>query len=117
MKRSLFIYLMIFTAIALWSHSPSSFNIDYRDNMLTIEAIHSVNNPGKHFIEKMTIHLNGEEIIMQQFKAQTDGSKQEAVYRIEGLTAEDKLKITAYCNISGKRVIDWSIPQEDSDED
>ncbi|MFO8061300.1 MAG: hypothetical protein R6U31_00055 [bacterium] len=117
MKRSLFISVMIFLAIGVWSHSPSSFSIDYQDNILTVESIHSVKNPGKHFIEKLTIHLNGEPVIVQEFKAQSDSDKQQALYRIEGLAAEDKLKITAYCSISGKRVIDWSIPQEDSDED
>jgi desulfoferrodoxin (superoxide reductase-like protein) len=49
------------------------------------------------------VELNGKEIIQQLFKRQTDGQEQKVMYVIVDAKEGDKITVTAYCNIAGKK--------------
>jgi hypothetical protein len=49
------------------------------------------------------ISIGGKEIIRQEFNSQTNDKSQEAVYLIRDVRNGDRIEVTAYCNITGKR--------------
>lgn len=99
----LFFGLIVASANA-YAHPPSEVNIEYSEElrMVSIVVLHPVSNSGKHFINKIIIWLNTEEIIQHKIGAQDDNRYQSAAYMIPDAKAGDVIAAEAYCSISGK---------------
>jgi len=89
----------------VFAHPPKGIELVFESNtkVLRVNISHFVDDPAKHYIEKVVVELNGEEIITQTFKMQTDKQTQEIMYVVVGAQEGDKIAVTAYCNISGKK--------------
>lgn len=98
-------WCMFMLAEVCVAHPPDEVSLEFNAEtaMLKVEVRHSVNKVAQHFIDKVVIVLNGEEIIEQKFTVQGSKEIQEACYTIPGIKNGDELKVTAYCNISGKK--------------
>lgn len=102
---SLILFFGLIVASAnVYAHPPSEVNIEYSGElkMISIVIVHPVSNPGKHFINKIIIWLNEEEIIQHKISAQDDNRYQSAVYMIPDAKAGDVIATEVYCNMSGK---------------
>ena len=99
----LFFGLIIASANA-YAHPPSEVNIEYSEElrMISIVIVHPVSNPEKHFINKIIVWLNEEEIIQHKISAQDDNKYQSAAYTIPDAKVGDIIALEAYCNVSGK---------------
>ena len=117
MKRSILTIILLIAAITIFAHPPISFKIIYNETMLSIGIRHEVDNASKHHIDKLSIEHEGEILIMQKFNGQTSKEMQEAIYKIDGLEEGDKIKITAHCNIAGKKSTEYIIPAEEAEAD
>jgi len=86
------------------AHPADSLVMSIDSNgLLSIQIYHPVKDHAKHYINKVTVELNGKEIIQQSFKSQTDKTVQELIYKIIDAKENDKITLTAYCNITGKK--------------
>ncbi len=95
--------LCIFITSSL-AHPADSLVMSIDSNgLLSIQIYHPVKDHAKHYINKVTVELNGKEIIQQSFKSQTDKTVQELIYKIIDAKENDKITLTAYCNITGKK--------------
>lgn len=95
--------LCIFIASSM-AHPADSLVMSIDSNgLLSIQIYHPVKDHAKHYINKVTVELNGKEIIQQSFKSQTDKTVQELIYKIIDAKENDKITLTAYCNITGKK--------------
>ena len=107
MKHSIipiiFAILCIFLTSSM-AHPADSLlmNID-ANGLLTIQIYHPVKDPAKHYIHQVIVELNGKEIIKQTFNSQVDKTAQELIYKIIDAKEKDKITVTAYCNITGKK--------------
>jgi desulfoferrodoxin (superoxide reductase-like protein) len=112
------IFLTVLVALPLFAHPPKGLEMtyDYESNILSVEIAHSVNDAAKHFIKKVVVELNGKKIIEQTFKRQVDGETQQVMYKVIDGIEGDKITVTAYCNISGKKKADLTITMPSSDE-
>lgn len=99
------ILTIIFFTSSLPAHPPKdvTLNFNTEDHVLTVAVAHSVNNRAKHFIYRIVVELNGQEIIQQNFKSQTSDEGQEVQYVIVDAKEGDEIAVTAFCNISGKK--------------
>ena len=106
-----FILLAVLIVLPLFAHPPKGLEVayDYDSNILNVDIVHAVNDAGKHFINKVVVELNGKKIIEQTFRKQEDGEMQHAMYKIIDAAGGDKIAVTAYCNISGKKKADLII--------
>lgn len=97
--------LILIIATCAFSHAPNKVEaeFDLDDQLLTVEVSHQVTDAAKHFVNKISIELNGEGIIEQKFFAQEDLKKQTVIYRIADAAPGDEIKVTAGCNISGRK--------------
>lgn len=87
------------------AHAPQKvelgFNIE--DMELEVEVSHQVTNVGKHFVNTVTVELNGKKIIEQKISEQEDLKSQTLEYRITDAKVGDTITVVAGCNISGKK--------------
>lgn len=106
MRRLIFL-LSIFSFLIFsnaYAHPPSDIIItfDSATKILKAVIIHNVANPENHFIKKVDISLNGQEVIEHQISKQDNFSDQAVSYLIPDAKANDAISVEAYCSISGK---------------
>ncbi len=101
---SILLFSMLLT-IPVFAHPPKGIELAFESEtkVFRMNIAHVVDDPSRHYIEKVVVELNGEEIITQTFKTQTDKKTQEIMYVIVDAQEGDKIAVTAYCNISGKK--------------
>ncbi|MCK4940566.1 hypothetical protein KAS45_00595 [candidate division WOR-3 bacterium] len=97
------IVALVLLAVPLLAHSPKGLQLEYDAGILNISVIHSVNDASKHYVNKVIVELNGKKIVEQKFRSQTDEEEQQVLYSIIDAKEGDKINVTAYCNISGKK--------------
>lgn len=114
----MFIVALVLLAVPLMAHSPKSLELDYDADtgVLNISITHSVNDASKHYVNKVIVELNGKKIVEQKFRSQTDEEEQQVLYSIIDAKEGDKINVTAYCNISGKKKADLTITAAEGDE-
>ena len=106
--RNIFVFMitcffLAFCSIA-YAHPSSDIIItfDAKTKILNAVIMHNVNNPEKHFIKKVGVALNGQEIIEHKISRQDNNASQAVRYLIPDVKAGDILSVEAYCSISGK---------------
>ncbi len=100
-----FVLILLVSVNYVFAHPPKGIELDYnaQDHLLNVKVSHLVKSPAKHYIDKITVELNGEEIISQKFSMQSSEKLQEVIYLIIDAKEGDEITVTAYCNISGKK--------------
>ena len=100
----LLLSVFIVTCNSAYAHPPSDIKVEHNSNarMLTVIITHPVSNSEKHFINKIDIWLNGEEVIEHKISKQDNNKYQFAGYMIPDAKPGDTITVEAYCNISGK---------------
>ena len=88
---------------SVYAHPPSDILITYDTAIKTLKAVitHQVSNPQNHFINKVDVSLNGQEIIEHKLSRQDNNIDQAVSYLIPDAEAGDTISVEAYCNISG----------------
>jgi hypothetical protein len=87
-----------------YAHPPKDIEISYDPaaKMLTVIIMHDTSNPLSHYIKKVDVGLNGQEIIQQMISRQDNNASQKASYFIPDVKSGDRLSAEGYCSISGK---------------
>jgi hypothetical protein len=95
------------------AHPPDAVTagFDLETHVLTVGVEHKVKDGGKHFIDGVTVELNGERIIEQKFLSQVDLEGQEVVYRVVDAGVGDEITVTADCSIFGKKSLNIEVTE------
>ena len=103
--RILIVVQAVLIALPLLAHPPKEMALEFNadSSLLTVEVIHSVKDAAKHYINKVVVELNGKKVVEQTFKRQVDDELQHVTYKLIDATEGDKITVTGYCNISGKK--------------
>lgn len=103
--QTVLILMIMFFVSSMFAHPPQDIALDFNseNHMLTAVVGHTVNNRIRHYINKIVVELNGEQIIQQNFKSQVGDEDQVVQYVIVDAKDGDKITVTAFCNISGKK--------------
>lgn len=98
--------LLTFTQVVL-AHPPSKVDLDFNreTGILTVTAIHPVEDRTEHFIYLIEVKVNDENMVVQHFLSQLYAEKQVVPFFMHDLKAGDKLEVTAHCNIFGKKKV------------
>lgn len=86
-----------------YAHPPSDIIItfDPKTKILNAVIMHNVSNPQNHYIKKVDIALNGQEIIEHKISIQDNNTTQTVSYIIPEAKIADSISLEAYCSISG----------------
>jgi desulfoferrodoxin (superoxide reductase-like protein) len=104
-KISMFLVLFLFVAMTAYAHPPSDIQITFDPATKVLQAVltHEVNDAAKHFLKKIDVGLNGQEIISHQISRQDNNQTQTVSYLIPDAQAGDTISVEGYCNLNG----DW----------
>ena len=109
-KTLLFGLALACSAVPAFCHPPKSIELKLADGTLQIRIEHAVKDASKHFIDEVTVQLNGKQVVKQEFSIQKDKDSQTAVYFLHGLVKGDKIKVSADCNKGGDLSKELSVP-------
>jgi desulfoferrodoxin (superoxide reductase-like protein) len=107
----LFIVAIIIGCAALFlfpsaspAHRPGNVTLKYDQaaGILSVSIMHSVSNPSKHYIEKITIWKNGSQVHVSEYENQSDKESFTYEYSIKA-DKGDELKVKAECSYFGSR--------------
>ena len=104
-RNIIFLFLLImclFLPTQALSHPAGKVILSVEGNILQVTAQHNVGNPQTHYIDEITVTLNGKKIITQLFSLQT-GNTQKVSYTIPSLKSGDTITVLAHCNKGGNR--------------
>ena len=107
MKLTIALVAIVFfagLAATAWATPPDSIALSIDStNFLSVEIHHPVKQLGTaHYINQITVALNGATIITQNFKSQSSLEWQEAYYQLIDAKEGDKITVTAACSLTGK---------------
>jgi hypothetical protein len=119
---SLAVVLVLFLAASATAHAPKKVDLEFdlEEMELEVEVQHQVTDAGKHYINQVTVELNGKKIIEQKISEQEDLKSQTLEYRITDAKVGDTITVSAGCNISGKQKASLEVappPEEEQKED
>jgi hypothetical protein len=88
-----------------WAHPASAVRLEFDpvSRVLTVTAAHDTKKPAEHYIQSVSVRLNGKEIVKQEFASQENGSAQTASYKIIDAKPGDAIDVTTVCNVFGKK--------------
>jgi desulfoferrodoxin (superoxide reductase-like protein) len=109
----LFVVMMAFTTAS--AHPPTGIELEYdtETQVLTVRILHSVKKVNNHFIDKIVVELNDNEIITQKFARQSSEPYQEVQYTIIDAKTGGSIAVTGFCNISGKKKVTLEVEQKE----
>jgi len=112
-KIIIFLAICVFISQAAYAHPPSDVKITYdpKTKILTAVIAHNTVDVKKHFISKVSVGLNGREIISQAISQQDSNIGQKVSYLIPDAKAGDKLSVEGHCSISGKLEKEIVVPK------
>jgi len=105
-KNIIYLFLLIlclFLSTQAFSHPAGKVILSTEGNILRVTVQHNVSNPQTHYINEITVSLNGKKIITQLFFLQTDNT-QKVSYTIPSLKSGDIITVLTHCNKGGNRV-------------
>ena len=93
--------LLSLKGIAL-AHPPVSLDVALLpEGKLRIQVSHTVNDPAKHFINRVVITRDGKVLAEQSFVGQTGKTGLEVEIPVTGLSKGQTIQVEADCNIFG----------------
>ena len=98
------ISIFFFALSSAYAHPPSDIKItfDLKTKMLKAVIMHNTSNPATHYIKKVDVGLNGEEVIEHTISREDNNEAQTVSYLIPDAMAGDSISLEGYCSISGK---------------
>lgn len=106
MKKIAVFFILFLSGVVMnaYAHPPSDIKMTFDPATKMLEAVimHDVNDPAKHFINKVDVGLNGKEIISQALSQQDNKESQTVRYLVPDVKAGDSLSVEGYCNLVGK---------------
>lgn len=111
------VFFSMLTAVMCFAHPPAALEFSYEpdSSILHVTIGHRVNDAAKHYVSKLVVELGGKEIIVQTFRRQDDGVTQRVMYKVIDLQEGDRVKVTAYCNISGRKSEVFVVPAPEAE--
>ncbi|MGD9141345.1 MAG: hypothetical protein PVJ42_07370 [bacterium] len=113
--------LVLISAAGAIAHAPREVELEFDlgEKELQVTIDHQVTDVVKHFINSVTVELNGEKIIEQKITEQENLKSQVLEYRITEARVGDTITVVAACSISGKKKASLKIappPEKDAEE-
>jgi len=114
-KAATILAILSFLALAgnpAAAHPPKEITVswDASSDTLTVNALHSVNDPAKHYILVMSIIEGDSQLVMKQYTKQDSAEGFSDSVILKGLKSGTKLRIQLACNIMGSKEVEFKIP-------
>jgi len=101
----LIIGIMLVFSNFLFATPPDSIKVsfDTTGTIMITHIFHATKNPSVHFINQVSVTLQGKPIIQQTIAKQFSNTEQDVIYQIIDIKKGDNIAVTGSCNIMGKK--------------
>jgi hypothetical protein len=100
-----FLGAMLFLAVlanAASAHPPKGVSLSWGLNgQLAVNVDHSVNDPQKHYINKIIVYVNDGIAVQKEYTLQSSDAGQSDVFALGALPSGTNIKVEAFCVIMG----------------
>lgn len=110
-RKNKIVYFVLMTLFSLLyiavsvvaAHPPKDIDIVWHpnDSTLSVKVEHKVDNPHKHFIDEITVFVNGKRVVTRNYASQKEDSFEEDSFYLPNIKAGDRLTVEAKCVIFG----------------
>lgn len=108
MKTFIFTLVLIFSLpVIVNADPPKKILLSYtaETHTLKIEAVHTVKNVQKHYIDLITIYVNGKEVKTIKPQAQTDKEEELLEVVVPQIVSGCEVTVKAQCNEFGTKKV------------
>jgi hypothetical protein len=104
MKKSILLTIvLVMFAFIVKADPPKKINLAVKNGKLTIDIVHPVKNTGDHYIDQITVLINGKEYkVIKPTKQNSEKSEQTTV-DLPAVKAGDQIEVKARCNEFGTK--------------
>lgn len=92
------------------AHPPREIVFSRDQGQLNVKILHSVEDPSKHYINKIVVTQNDKVILQKDFTQQKSVDSQDFSFSIPDAKSGDTIKVTATCVIFGSTVATYLVP-------
>ena len=87
-----------------YAHPPSRVEAAYdpETSAVSVMVYHDVKDPKTHYVKKISVFVNGVQVLQDEYSQQSNDVDQPAVYELRDLRTGDKVTVKASCSISGE---------------
>jgi len=104
MKKIILTILAITMACSIVKADPAKkVNVTYQDGILKIEALHKVKDVTRHYIDLITIKVDGKEYKVIKPKKQSSLASEVVEIPLPGKPKGTKIEVTTRCSVFGKK--------------
>jgi len=105
--------LLIMLALPAAAHPPARVSLAYdsQNQSLKVTTTHQVSDPTSHYVYKIAVQQNGEQVLTKEYTSQPTSSTFSYNYSLNA-SKGDVLKATAYCIIAGSRSAEITIMED-----
>ncbi len=100
------VFLLVFCFSQISSaHPPSKIDVSYDKaaESLEIYIVHNVSDPKSHFIEEVTVSVNGKEFAKTALEMQESEAGLSLEYSLPGLVQGDEVVVKVRCSRIGEK--------------
>lgn len=108
---SVMVLFFMFSGNPAIAHPPSDIMVEYdRDSgILVVEVSHGVNDPSSHYIELISVSVDGQLYYSLEAVKQIESSVAQALFYLPGLSSGSQVEISAECSRFGSRDTSFTI--------
>lgn len=107
----LIVVSMLGIAAAAFAHPPKSISLLWNpDGTLTVTLDHQVNDPQKHFINKITIYVNDKIVATKEYQTQANANGFTETFQLGAQPSGTSIKAEASCIIMGSNTGSLIVP-------
>lgn len=110
-------FLLMIYGLAAHPADNMKVKINLEKKTITVTAEHSVSNGEKHYIEKLTVTVNGEKVAEKTYTTQPDEKRFQETVQLESLELGDKVKLEAECNVWGDKTFEFDVKYRKKDKE
>lgn len=105
MKRNLLLFATLLLSLTMFAHAPKKVELSYDEatKELTVTITHPVKSVKDHFINIVTVSINGEEIKKEIVTEQSSLEKHICVIKLQDVKSGDVITANGNCNKLGNR--------------
>ncbi|MDR1579732.1 MAG: hypothetical protein LBS35_05195 [Synergistaceae bacterium] len=104
-----FLTIMVFSDTA-FSHPPKNVSLSLNGGVLTVNVSHSVDNPDKHYIYRITIYRDNNIVISKDYTSQSGADGLSDTFDIGASPQGSVIKVEAFCVIMGSASGSMTVP-------
>lgn len=96
------------------AHAPSEVDVRLTNDTLILAVVHKSKKMSKHYIDKITVKVNGDVVLVKQYTGQNSiGGHNVDIALPQSVTGGDIISVTAHCNKKGEATGELKVPEEE----